>query len=104
MLTQAIDDAEGKILARLKPEYDSTSTDYGLIVGATELALSYVCDDLSGGVLARHGDSTSGTRGKYFLDLSRRYEERAFHSLTPFIRLPIPSASRSQRNTPTLTW
>jgi hypothetical protein len=104
LLKQAIEDAEGKILARLKPDYDETSKDYGLYLGATELALAYICDDLAGGVLGRHGDSTSDKRAARFIELSRRYEERALNSLTPFIRLPVPSASRRQSNTPPLTW
>ncbi len=104
LLTQAIDDAEGTVIARLKPEFDETSTDHGLEQGVTELALAYVCDDLAGGVLARHGDSTSDKRAHRFMDLARRYEERALHSLTPFLRIPIPSVSRRQTNTPATTW
>ncbi|MCB2211537.1 hypothetical protein KQI52_05440 [bacterium] len=104
LLNQAIADAEGKILARLKPEYDETSGDYGLALGTTELALAYVCDDLAAGVLSRNGDSSSDNRARRFMELALRYEDRALHNLTPFIRLPLPTASRRQQNVPSASW
>ncbi len=104
LLNQAIADAEGKILARLKPEYDATSKDYGLTLGTTELALAYVCDDLAAGVLSRNSDSSSDNRARRFMELALRYEDRALHNLTPFIRLPLPTASRRQPNAPSASW
>lgn len=98
LLLQAITEAEGKILARLKDGYDSSSDDDGLVIGATELALAIVCDDLAGGVLAGYHDSGADDRARRYMELARRYEERALYSLTPFLRLPPPAVAKRQQN------
>lgn len=98
LLLQAIDEAEAKILARLKPEYDNTSTDSGLKIGATELALAIICDDLAGGVLTSSRASSADGRARRFMELALRYEQRALHDLTPFLRMPPPAVSKRQQN------
>ncbi|MCB2198538.1 hypothetical protein KQI63_03985 [bacterium] len=100
LIGQAISEAEAKILDRLKEGYDETSTDSGLGIGTTELTLSLLCDDMALRALAAVGDVSADDRARRFLDLSRRYEERAISTLSKFLRLPLPAVSTRQSNVP----
>lgn len=100
LIGQAIDDAEAKIVDRLKDGYDASSTDTGLTIGASELTLALLCDDLALRALSAVGDGSADNRARRFLELSRRYEERAISTLSRFLRLPLPAASTRQANPP----
>lgn len=100
LIGQAILEAEAKILDRLKDDYSASSTDTGLVIGATELTLSLLCDDMALRALAGVGDSSADNRARRFLELSRRYEERAISTLSKFLRLPLPAVSTRQSNVP----
>lgn len=100
LIGKVIQEAEAKIEDRLKDGYDSTSSEEGLTIGATELTLSLLCDDLALRSLTGVGDASADDRARRFLELSHRFEERAISTLSKFIRLPLPSVSTRQSNTP----
>ena len=100
LIGQAIEEAEAKINDRLKEGYSISSSDSGLEIGTTELTLSLLCDDLALHALTGVGDASADDRARRFLELSKRYEERAVSTLSKFLRLPLPSVSTRQSNTP----
>jgi|GEM_PF-1923960 len=100
LIGQVIGEAEAKIADRLKEGYDTSSGESGLQIGATELTLSMLCDDLALRSLNVVGDASADDRARQYLFLAKRYEERAIASLSRFLRLPLPSVSTRQPNTP----
>jgi hypothetical protein len=104
LIGQSINEAESKILDRLRDGYSVTSTDDGLVIGATELTLSQICDDLALRSLSAVGDSSADDRARRFMELSIRFRERATTTLSRFLKQPLPSAPSLQPNTPPLAW
>lgn len=104
LIGQAISEAEAKILDRLRDGYSESSTDDGLVIGATELTLSQLCDDLALRTLSSVGDASADDRARRFMELSTRFRERATTTLSKFLKQPLPSAPSLQSNTPPLTW
>lgn len=98
LISQAIVEAEDKILARLRDGYDESSTDQGLKTGATELTLSIICDDLGLQALCTGRDHGADDRARRYMDLARRYEDRAASTLARFLTQPLQSEARSKSN------
>ncbi len=97
-LSAAIEDAETKITARLREEYSTSTVDDALTLGATELALALLCDDMALGNLIARVDSAADDRAQKLMQLASRYELRALGTLSPFIKLPAPSPVKRQAN------
>lgn len=104
LLAQAVGEAQTKITDRLREDYTSASTDAGLTIGATELALAIVCDDLALRTLTAVGDASADDRSQRFMELARRYEQRAGWTLSRFLRAPLPSGAVTQPNRPASGW
>ncbi len=98
LLERILGEAEAKIADRLKDEYTTSSTDEGLVMGSTELALSMICDDLALRTLTSVSDSSSDNRARRLMELSCRFESRAANTLSPFLRLPIPASAQTRTN------
>ncbi len=98
VISLAIIEAEDKIAARLRDGYTTSSTDQGLITGATELSLSIICDDLALQVIAQATDSGADDRGRRMMDLSRRFEDRASGTLSRFLTQPLPGIATAKSN------
>ncbi len=100
LISRAITEAEEKITARLRDEYSTSSTDEGLKIGATELTLSIICDDLALRSLSGVGDPSSDDRARRFMELAVRYGQRATTTLGRFLTQPIPSSAILKNNPP----
>jgi hypothetical protein len=98
LIMRTIEEAEAKISDRLKDEYSTSSSDFGLISGATELAISMICDDLALRTLTSINDSSADNRARRLMELSIRFETRAANTLSPFLRLPIPASAQTRTN------
>jgi len=98
LISQAIMEAEDKIAARLREGYSLESTDQGLQTGATELVLSQICDDLALHLLGISKDSSADDRAHRFMELARRYEERAAATLARFLTQPLPASLVRKKN------
>lgn len=104
LIGQAITEAERKILDHLRDGYDASSTDEGLTIGATELTLSILCDDLAMRALTGVGDPAADDRARRFMDLAVRFHQRAIATLSRFLKAPLPSVSTPQGNTSSAIW
>ncbi|HEX7344266.1 MAG TPA: hypothetical protein VF398_08375 [bacterium] len=91
LINEAITEAEDKILARLKDEYSSSSTDQGLKTGATELALSIICNAKAMDMMLKSPSDESDGAANQWRSMSLRYESQAWETLDRFLR------SRSRR-------
>jgi len=100
LIEQAITEAEGKILARLKEGYGSGSSDLCLVTGATELALSIVCRGMAAKALS-DGQPTAEGRAKLWLQLGAGYETAASVTLRPFLATGTLNPGGRQGN---LSW
>ncbi|TKJ41045.1 hypothetical protein CEE37_05105 [candidate division LCP-89 bacterium B3_LCP] len=100
LIEQAIDEAEDKILARLKDEYSPSSTDQGLKTGATELTLAVVCNAKAMDVMLKSpSDEADGASGQWRM-MSQRYENQAWETLDRFVntrtrRRPVAKNNKS---------
>ncbi len=97
LIPEAITQAEDKILRRLKSDYTTSSTDQGLITGATELTLAIICRSLSVRALG-DGLSAAQSRGKSWLDLASQFERSASRTLKPFMTVPAIARGGVQGN------
>lgn len=91
LINEAIIEAEDKILARLKDEYSSSSTDQGLTTGATELTLSIVCNAKAMDMMLKSPSDEADGAAEQWRAMSARYEEQAWETLDRFLK------SRSRR-------
>ncbi|MBZ0266166.1 hypothetical protein K8I28_16030 [bacterium] len=91
LISEAIVEAEDKIAALLKLEYDTESSDQGLKTGATELTLAIISDSLALHSLGGGTDSHADDRARRLMELARRFELRAQATLSRFISQPLPS-------------
>ena len=98
LLAEALTEAEDKILASLSEDYDVTSTDQGLITGATELTLSIICRGLSSHVLS-DGRTAAEGRSRAWRSLAEQYQEQAWRTLQPFLDMHTFTGSKRQGNT-----
>jgi len=97
VIPEAIVQAEDKIVRRLKSGYTSSSTDQGLITGATELTLAIVCRSLSVRALA-DGLPAAQSRAKSWLELAVQFEKSASITLKPFMSVPAIHGGGVQGN------
>ncbi|RJP74572.1 MAG: hypothetical protein C4524_12760 [Candidatus Zixiibacteriota bacterium] len=98
LINQGILEAEDKILARLKEGYGPGSTDQGLATGATELALSIVCNaQAMEAVRLRPTDEADGAAAQW-RETSRRYEIQAWRTLDRFLKARSRRGSAAVRN------
>jgi hypothetical protein len=86
LITQAITEAEDKILTRLKEEYSGSSTDQGLKTGATELTLAVVCNAKAMDMMLKLPSDEADGVARQWRDSSRRYEAQAWRTLDRFLK------------------
>lgn len=98
LITEAITEAEDKILARLKDEYSASSTDQGLKTGATELALAIVCNAKAMDIMIKNPSDESDGAAKQWRALSKRYERQAWRTLDRFLKARTWRGATSQTN------
>ena len=97
LIPKAITQAEDKILRRLESGYTTSSTDQGLITGATELTVAIICRSLSGRALG-DGLPAAQSRGKTWIELAAHFERSASHTLKPFMTVPAIASGGAQGN------
>ncbi|MDD5088954.1 MAG: hypothetical protein PHI18_09185 [bacterium] len=85
LISQAITEAEDRIIRALAGGYDENSTDQGLKTGATELALAILARDQAAEVLARLDSSDSASRARQWESLAESFEQRAWKILASFL-------------------
>lgn len=88
LISEAIIEAENKILSRLKDEYDGNSQDQGLKTGATELTLAIICRSLVSQALA-DGCTAAEARARGWRELSETFSRSAWITLAPFLAVPV---------------
>jgi hypothetical protein len=97
LIDEAITEAEDRILANLKDEYDASSTEQGLKTGATELTMAIVCRGLATRALS-DGIASAEGRSRGWRDLSVQYELAAWRTLRPFLKSPQIAAGSKKGN------
>ncbi|MBT3231512.1 MAG: hypothetical protein HN356_01725 [Calditrichaeota bacterium] len=97
LMTEALTEAENKILGLLKSEYTIESSDRGLITGATELTLSIICRGLAMRALS-DGRTAAEGRSRAWRNLSQQYESQAWITLQSFLAVHIPTGGTTQGN------
>ena len=98
LVSEAITEAEDKILSRIKDEYDATSTDQGLITGATELTLAIICRSLATRALSDGSPSAEG-RARAWRELAAQCQTDALVTLRPFLDNPAMRPGDKKSNT-----
>ena len=88
LIAEAITEAEDKILANLKSEYDGESSDQGIKTGATELTLAVICRGLASRTLS-DGQTSAEYRSRGWRELAEQYELSAWRTLRPFLKSPM---------------
>ncbi len=88
LLTEALEEAHAKIVARLLPGYSEISTDSLLAVGETELACAIAARALASKPLGISRDTTSDDRASAWLKLADQFERVAWQTLQKFISKP----------------
>jgi hypothetical protein len=104
LIGQAIKEAESKITDRLRDGFDASSSDDGLVIGATELTIAILCDDLALRSLTGVGDNSADDRAKRFMELAVRYHERATSTLSRYLKAPLPASATVQSNSAPAGW
>ncbi len=97
LISEAITEAEDKILNLLSSDYDASSTDQGLITGATELSVAIVCRGLASRALSDGVPSAEG-RSRGWRELAAIYREAAFITLQRFLSSPLPTSGSRKTN------
>jgi len=98
LITQAITEAEGKILDRLSSDYSTSSTDQGLKTGATELTLSVVTRGMATEAMRTYPSAKAAEVAKQWQTLSIRYEKQAWETLSKFLATSELRSARVQAN------
>lgn len=98
LVTNAVLQAEDKILYLLSDDYGAASGDQGLITGATELALSIVMQALSIYLLQHSTIEGPHSRATEFRNLSWKLEKQAFETLSPFLDPTIRRSPTTKTN------
>ena len=98
LITQAITEAEDKILARLADAFDGGSTDQGLKTGATELAISIICNAKSMDIMNRLHSNDSDDMAGQWRENSNRYDRQAWETLSRFLKTPGIRGARTKIN------
>ena len=98
LISQAITEAEDKILGRLAEGYDESSEDQGLKTGATELAIAIICNAKAMDIMNRLHANDSDNMAKQWREMSLRYELQAWKTLSRFKAKPGIRSARTQVN------
>lgn len=98
LIEEAITEAEDKIIARLADGYSSSSSDQGLSTGATELAVSIVCNAKAMDIMNRLHAESSDDMARQWREMSVRYEKQAWTTLSRFLKKPALRCARTQLN------
>lgn len=85
LIAQVIEDVQDKIVRSLASGYSAESTDHGLQVGATELALSVIARAMSAEQLGRRLISDAAGRAREWQKMAELYETNAWRTLRPFL-------------------
>jgi len=85
LISQAIVEAEGKILDRLSSSYSGGSTDQGLKTGATELALSIISREMAAEAMRKYASSRAASVADQWRKLCASFEEQAWKTLSKFL-------------------
>ena len=97
LIPQAIIESENKIATQLKEGYTISSSDQGLITGATSLSAAATCRGMAAQVLL--GNAPWGAQtAKVWLELAAIHERNAAVSLRPFTNAPMLTAGQKQGN------
>jgi hypothetical protein len=88
MIGQGITDAEGMIIDKLSSEYSASSTDQGLVTGATFLAVSYICFAMSSKNLSLNINNTTNNAAQAWINLGLQYFNIAFKALSKYLKSP----------------
>jgi hypothetical protein len=97
LIDSAITEAEDKIVRRLKSDYSSSSTDQGLVTGATELTLSIVCRSLAVRALSDKAPGAEA-RAKAWILLAQQFEQTASFTLRSFLASPAITSGKRESN------
>ena len=98
LISESITEAEDKILARLTDNYDGSSSDQGLKTGATELAISVICNAKAMDIMNRLHSNDSDNMAKQWREMSGRFARQAWETLSRFIKKPGLRAARTKIN------
>lgn len=104
LINEAITEAEDKILARLKDEYSASSTDQGLKTGATELALSIICNAKGMDMMLKSPSDEADGAASQWRAMSARYEVQAWETLDRFLKSRSRRASVAVQNESWAGW
>jgi hypothetical protein len=104
LINQAILEAEDKILARLKEDYGTGSTDQGLVTGATELALAVVCNAQAMETIRRRPSDEADGAAAQWREISKRFEAQAWRTLDRFLKTRARRGSAAVRNESWEVW
>ena len=98
LISEAITEAEDKILARLADGYDGSSSDQGLKTGAAELAISIICNAKAMDIMNRLHSDDSDNMAKQWREISKRYARQTWETLSRFLKKPGLRAARTKIN------
>jgi hypothetical protein len=98
LISEAITEAEDKILSRLSDAYNASSTDQGLVTGATELTISIICNAKAMDIMNRLHNASADDLAGQWREMSNRYEIQAWKTLSRFLATPGIRAARTQIN------
>jgi len=98
LIEEAITEAEDKILTRLSESYSSSSTDQGLITGATELAISIIANAKAMDIMNRLHSADSDDIARQWREMSCRYEIQAWRTLASFLNKPAVRTAKTRIN------
>ena len=98
LISEAITEAEDKILIRLAEGYDGSSSDQGLKTGACELAISIIANAKAMDIMNRLHSDDSDDMARQWREMSSRYEKQAWRTLSSFLHKPAVRAARTKIN------
>ena len=98
LISEAITEAEDKILARLAEGYDAGSSDQGLKTGATELAIAIICSAKAMDIMNRLHSNSSDDMAEQWREMSLRYQNQAWNTLSRFLAKPAIRSAKTQVN------
>ena len=98
LIADAILQAEDKILARLADGYTASSTDQGLITGATELAVAVICNSKAMEIMNSLHTPAADDISRQWREMSRRYELQAWRTLSRFLKKPAVRSGTGRVN------
>ncbi|MBL7190378.1 hypothetical protein ISS30_01690 [bacterium] len=98
LISEAITEAEDKILARLSSGYNASSTDQGLKTGAAELTIAIITNAKAMDIMNRSHSSASDDLARQWREMSLRYEKQAWKTLSRFLAKPAMRSAKTKVN------